>query len=198
MRANTITANPIVPPVTVRPGRRTEVRDPYDGLRPWSAITHGVGAALALAGTALLLARSAAMGKWLYFGLFAVYGLSMVCLYTASTLYHCLNGSVAKRLALRKYDHCSIYLLIAGSYTGSGTDTRTISLGFTPRLVFVISEQADIREGSYTYGGIALKGQPGRAVAVVEGGFSVRYFVGGNYVLSSNGDNCKYFYWALR
>ena len=36
------------------------------------------------------------------------------------------------------------------------------------------------------------------AVAVVEGGFSVRYFVGGNYVLSSNGDNCKYFYWALR
>ena len=43
MRANTITANPIVPPVTVRPGRRTEVRDPYDGLRPWSAITHGVG-----------------------------------------------------------------------------------------------------------------------------------------------------------
>ena len=89
-------------------------------------------------------------------------------------------------------------LLIAGSYTGSGTDTRTISLGFTPRLVFVITEQADIREGSYTYGGIALKGQPGRAVAVVEGGFSVRYFVGGNYVLSSNGDNCKYFYWALR
>ena len=43
-------------------------------------------------------------------------------------------------------------LLIAGSYTGSGTDTRTISLGFTPRLVFVISEQADIREGAYTYG----------------------------------------------
>ena len=116
MRADLMTAQKA--PLTIpKPRRRREVRDPYDGLRPWSAITHGVGAALALAGTALLLARSAAMGKWLRFGLFAVYGLSMVCLYTASTLYHCLNGSVAKRLALRKYDHCSIYLLIAGSYT---------------------------------------------------------------------------------
>lgn len=116
MRADLITAQEV--PLTIpKPRRRRESRDPYDGLRPWSAITHGAGAALALAGTALLLARSAAMGKWLCFGLFAVYGLSMVCLYTASTLYHCLNGSVAKRLALRKYDHCSIYLLIAGSYT---------------------------------------------------------------------------------
>ena len=41
----------------------------------------------------------------------------MVCLYTASTLYHCVNTTVAGRIALRKYDHCSIYLLIAGSYT---------------------------------------------------------------------------------
>ena len=41
----------------------------------------------------------------------------MTGLYTASTLYHCVNTSVAGRRALRKYDHCSIYLLIAGSYT---------------------------------------------------------------------------------
>lgn len=94
-----------------------EVRDPYDGLRPWSAITHGVGAVLALGGTAVLLLRSAMMGKWLHFVLFAVYGLSMIGLYTASTLYHCVNTSVPGRIALRKYDHCSIYLLIAGSYT---------------------------------------------------------------------------------
>jgi hemolysin III len=57
------------------------------------------------------------MGRWLFVPLFAIYGLSMICLYTASTLYHCLNTSVAGRIALRKYDHCSIYLLIAGSYT---------------------------------------------------------------------------------
>ncbi len=97
--------------------RRRETRDPYDGLRPWSAITHGAGAILAVLGTAALLARTAALGKWLTFGLFLVYGLSMICLYTASTLYHCLNTSLAGRIALRKYDHCSIYLLIAGSYT---------------------------------------------------------------------------------
>ena len=114
MRSNAITLNSAL---SMPGSRRREVRDPYDGLRPWSAITHGAGAALAVLGTAALLLRSAGLGKWLHFGLFAVYGLSMICLYTASTLYHCLNTSVPRRIALRKYDHCSIYLLIAGSYT---------------------------------------------------------------------------------
>ena len=90
-------------------------RDPYDGLRPWSAITHGSGALLAAAGTALLL--NCSWGMWSKCAAFAVYGLSMVLLYTASTLYHCINTTVPGRLALRKLDHCSIYLLIAGSYT---------------------------------------------------------------------------------
>ena len=92
-------------------------RDPYDGLRPWSAITHGVGAVLALVGTAFLLVRAAGLEEWIKFSAFLVYGLSMIGLYTASTLYHCVNTTVRGRLALRKYDHCSIYLLIAGSYT---------------------------------------------------------------------------------
>ena len=93
-------------------------RDPYDGLRPWSAITHGAGAILALLGTVLLLGKTALLGLdgW-YMVSFAIYGVSMIGLYTASTLYHCLNTPVGGRLALRKYDHCSISLLIAGSYT---------------------------------------------------------------------------------
>lgn len=101
-----------------RKPRGEQGRDPYDGLRPWSAITHGVGAALALLGTVLLLVRSVTLGldAWHTVSL-AIYGMSMICLYTASTLYHCLNTSVAGRIALRKYDHCSIALLIAGSYT---------------------------------------------------------------------------------
>ena len=103
---------------SIKPRRRKrEVRDPYDGLRPWSAITHGVGAGLSVLGTALLAIRSILAGNWLHLAVFLIYGLSMVCLYTASTLYHCVNTSPAKRIALRKYDHCSIYLLIAGSYT---------------------------------------------------------------------------------
>lgn len=97
--------------------RPREVRSPYDGLRPWSAVTHGIGAGLSLIGTTVLLLRAAALGNLLLFSVFAIYGLSMIGLYTASTLYHCLNTSVPVRIALRKYDHCSIYLLIAGSYT---------------------------------------------------------------------------------
>ena len=98
--------------------RRERGRDPYDGLRPWSAITHGVGAALGVAGTVLLLLRVWNLGGgWTAGAAFLIYGLSMIGLYTASTLYHCLNTPVAGRIALRKYDHISIYFLIAGTYT---------------------------------------------------------------------------------
>ena len=67
MRTNTLTASslPAASVGAVRPRRRVEVRDPYDGLRPWSAITHGAGAVLAALGTAVLLVRSALLGKWL-------------------------------------------------------------------------------------------------------------------------------------
>ena len=93
-------------------------RDPYDGLRPWSAITHGIGAVLGVLATVLLVVSAASHGAdvWKLVS-FAVYGLSMTALYTASTLYHCVNTSVAGRVALRKLDHASIYFLIAGSYT---------------------------------------------------------------------------------
>ena len=115
MRARTF--HPSVDISIPRRRRPREERTPYDALRPWSAITHGVGAGLALIGAVYLLIGSALAGNWLSFAMFAVYGASMVCLYTASTLYHCLRTAVPARLALRKYDHCSIYLLIAGSYT---------------------------------------------------------------------------------
>lgn len=93
-------------------------RNPYDGLRPWSAITHGVGAALAAAGTVLLLLKAAALGvAGTRLVPYVIYGVSMIALYLASTCYHCLNGGVRLRIALRKLDHCSICLLIAGTYT---------------------------------------------------------------------------------
>ncbi len=103
-------------PVRRRPAEKG--RDPYDGLRPWAAITHGVGAALAILGTVLLLLRSVSLGLdgW-HIVSFSIYGASMICLYTASTLYHCLRTGIPGRVALRKYDHTAIYLLIAGTYT---------------------------------------------------------------------------------
>lgn len=93
-------------------------RDPYDGLRPWSAITHGLGAVLAVVGGISLLVRAYGWGLDEKTTLsFVIYALSMVSLYTASCLYHCVNTTVKGRLALRKLDHISIYLLIAGTYT---------------------------------------------------------------------------------
>lgn len=102
-----------------KPLRNTEKsRDPYDGIRFWSALTHGIGVLLSVAGTAWLIARAGIDGSdvWKIVS-FAIYGASMICLYTASTLYHCLRTSVNGRIALKKYDHISIYLLIAGTYT---------------------------------------------------------------------------------
>lgn len=92
-------------------------RNPFDGLRPWSAITHGAGVVLGVLGTVLLLVRAASVGGALRVTVFAVYCASMVALYLASTLYHCLRTSAAGRMNLRRIDHASIYLLIAGSYT---------------------------------------------------------------------------------
>lgn len=112
----------LLPPANTVHRRRTapqeKGRDPYDGLRPWSAITHGLGALSALLGTLLLLLRTwqGGGGSWHYVT-FSIYGLSMVLLYSASTLYHCVNTSVRGRIALRKLDHSSIYFLIAGTYT---------------------------------------------------------------------------------
>ena len=104
------------------PRKRTrpqeEGRNPYDGLRPWSAITHGIGAVLAVFATILLLVQTVRTGgdAWKLVS-FSIYGLTMTALYTASTLYHCVNTSVRGRIALRKYDHSAIYFLIAGTYT---------------------------------------------------------------------------------
>ena len=99
------------PPLTAYPS-------PAGGAGPWSAITHGIGAVLAVVGTVLLLMQTVLAGGdvWKLVS-FSIYGASMTALYTASTLYHCVNTSARGRVALRKYDHTAIYFLIAGTYT---------------------------------------------------------------------------------
>lgn len=95
-----------------------EVRDPYDGLRFWSAFTHGAGAVLSALGGAALLTLAALNGAdALAVTSLAVFTASMAALYLASCLYHCVNTSVRGRLFLRKLDHSMIYVLIAGTYT---------------------------------------------------------------------------------
>ncbi len=82
-----------------------------------SSITHGVGAVLSLAGTALLLHRAVAGGGTaLHLASFSLYGFTLFLLHLSSTLYHALRPPRAKKL-FWIFDHCSIYLLIAGTYT---------------------------------------------------------------------------------
>lgn len=109
---------------------------PGKALRLWSALTHGAGALFALVGTTVLICRAFYAQCALDLVVFAIYGFSMICLYTASTLYHSIRASDAWRVALRKYDHCSIYLLIAGSYTPICLVALANTVGYV--LFFVI------------------------------------------------------------
>jgi hemolysin III len=86
----------------------------YAGER-FNSISHLVGAALAVGGTAVLVVLAAQLGDPWKIVSFSVYGAMLVALYVFSTLYHSVRGRAKD--VLRKIDHCSIYLLIAGSYT---------------------------------------------------------------------------------
>jgi hemolysin III len=81
----------------------------------FNAITHLVGAVLALVGAVVLVVLAARDGDpWKVVSV-SVYGLTLVLLYTFSVLYHSLRGRA--KGVLQKLDHQGIYLLIAGSYT---------------------------------------------------------------------------------
>lgn len=80
-----------------------------------NTLTHLAGAVLALAGSVVLIVLAARGGDPWKIVSVSLYGATLVLLYSFSTLYHGLRGS-AKNL-LRKLDHQSIYLLIAGTYT---------------------------------------------------------------------------------
>lgn len=87
----------------------------YPGER-FNSISHLLGAVLALAGAVLLIVLASRLGDPWKIVSFSIYGTMLVTLYVFSTLYHSVRGVRAKNV-LRKFDHCSIYLLIAGTYT---------------------------------------------------------------------------------
>ena len=88
---------------------RSVFREPVSGL------IHLVSAGLALIGTVFLLVIGDS-GTIKFLSLL-VYGLSLVMLFTASSLYHLVRMPDADTSKLRKFDHTAIYLLIAGTYT---------------------------------------------------------------------------------
>ncbi len=81
-----------------------------------NSITHGIGAALAIAALVILIVFAAIYGNAWHIVSFTIFGTTLVILYLASTLYHSLQGEKVKHL-FRKFDHMAIFLLIAGTYT---------------------------------------------------------------------------------
>ena len=111
-----------------------------------NSISHMVGAVLALIGFGSLLTISIPTQDIRLISGFCVFGISMILLYTMSTLYHSFHPPKLKKL-FKLFDHISIYLLIAGTYTpymliGMNNDTGNMILGLVWGLavIGIISE----------------------------------------------------------
>lgn len=86
------------------------------GEEIFNSVSHGVGALLAIAGTVVLIVISAIYSDPWGIVSSAIYGATLIILYTMSTLYHALTNEKAKHV-MRIMDHATIFLLIAGTYT---------------------------------------------------------------------------------
>ncbi len=82
----------------------------------WNAAVHGAGIILGVVALTLLTTLSAIYANAWAVVSCAVFGASIIALYSASTLYHAIPNLAIKKV-LKKWDHISIYYLIAGSYT---------------------------------------------------------------------------------
>lgn len=101
--------------------KRTRLKDrdlPYysKGEERFNMISHIVGGALAIAGLVLCVVFSAFKGDPWSVVASAIYGSTMVVLYCMSSIYHGLTSEMAKKV-FQVIDHCTIYFLIAGTYT---------------------------------------------------------------------------------
>ena len=81
-----------------------------------NALTHGLGVVAALCASSVLITMAALRGDVWQLSSAIIYGITLVLLYAASTLYHAVPHANAKA-RLKVFDHCAIYLLIAGTYT---------------------------------------------------------------------------------
>ena len=84
---------------------------------PVSGISHLIGAIFSIIGTIILIYLSAKEGKIFHVISFAIFGASMIFLYTSSAIYHLFGHSPEEVDVFRKIDHAMIYVLIAGTYT---------------------------------------------------------------------------------
>jgi hemolysin III len=86
------------------------------GEEIFHSISHGIGVGLSISGLTLLVVLAVLYGTPSQVISFTIYGVTLIVLYLASTLYHSFQHPQAKQV-FKKFDHASIYLLIAGTYT---------------------------------------------------------------------------------
>ncbi|MDO8964737.1 MAG: hemolysin III family protein [Coriobacteriia bacterium] len=97
-------------------GEKRPSREYTVGEEIANSVTHGIGVAFSLVATTLLIAFAALYGDNWAMGSGIAFGLSLILLYTGSTLYHAIPNPRARHV-FKIMDHAAIYLLIAGSYT---------------------------------------------------------------------------------
>lgn len=95
----------------------------------WNVMTHGIGFLLAIPILVFLIMEGIAKGSTLYITSFTIFGISTLLLFLASTIYHAAPAK-SKRF-FRIIDHCSIYILIAGTYTPFALIAIGGTLGWT-------------------------------------------------------------------
>ncbi len=95
-----------------------------------NSLSHGIGILLAIAGVTLLVVFSAINEDAWHIVSFAIFGVSMIILYVASTLFHAAKNPRTK-YRLNRFDHSAIYLLIAGTYTPVALVSLRGVLGWT-------------------------------------------------------------------
>jgi hemolysin III len=118
-----------------RTARRVRRREYSVGEEIANAVTHGIGVALSIAALVTLAVLSAfTRDPWRIAGA-VTFGVALVLLYAASTLYHSVPNERARHV-LKVLDHASIYVLIAGTYTPF--TLVTLREGEGPRLFGVI------------------------------------------------------------
>ncbi|WP_071130924.1 PAQR family membrane homeostasis protein TrhA [Enterococcus timonensis] len=81
-----------------------------------NSVTHGIGVGFSIVGLVLLLLKGVQLHSTIHVVSYAIYGASLILLFLSSTLFHSLIFTRARKV-FQVFDHCSIFVLIAGSYT---------------------------------------------------------------------------------
>lgn len=112
-----------------------ELKNRYTlGEEIFNSVTHGIGSLLSIAGTVVLIIFSVIYGDVWTVVSSAIYGASLIILYTMSTLYHAITNEKAKHF-FRIMDHNTIFFLIAGTYTPLTLSILRGNLGW---ILFVV------------------------------------------------------------